>query len=256
MRHFRTAALVLALASTPLLATAAASPLPPANVSAAVAAPGRSADNIKMDQSRKPAEILKWAGLRQGMSVLDLFGGNRYWAEIFAPAVGPKGHVTVWEPNQFFGDKGRAAFATFKAAHSNVTLLNSAMESPNLPAKAFDFAMLNLNYHDLYWENPKLKVVRMDPGAWLKTLHAAMKPGSTVVVIDHVANPGDTRQNVEKYHRIDPATIKADFARAGFKLAASSDLLRNPADDHSLPVFDEKVQGHTDRVVYKFRTMR
>ena len=232
---------------------AIASPL--ANVAAAVAAPGRSADNVKMDESRKPAEILNWAGLRQGMAVLDLFGGNRYWAEIFAPAVGPKGHVTVWEPNQFFGDKGRAAFDTFKAAHGNVTLLNSAMESPNLPAKAFDFAMLNLNYHDLYWENAKLGVVRMDPAAWLKTLHAAMKPGSTVVVIDHVANPGDTRQNVEKYHRIDPATLKADFARAGFKLAGSSNVLRNPADDHSLEVFDDKVRGHTDRVVYKFRTV-
>ncbi len=245
-------ALLLSCATAP---AAFASPLPPANVSAAVAAPGRSADNVKMDESRKPAEILQWAGLRQGMAVLDLFGGNRYWAEIFAPAVGAQGHVTVWEPTQFFGDKGRAAFATFAAANSNVSLLNSAMEAPNLPVNAFDFAMLNLNYHDLYWENPKLKVVRMDPDAWLKTLHAAMKPGSTVVVIDHVANPGDTRANVEKYHRIDPATIQADFRRAGFELAASSDLLRNPADDHSLPVFDEKVQGHTDRVVYKFRTM-
>ena len=245
-------ALLLSVAAPP---SAQASPLPPADVAAAVAAPGRSADNVKMDESRKPAEILKWAGLRQGMAVLDLFGGNRYWAEIFAPAVGPKGHVTVWEADQFFGPKDRAAFETFAAANPNVTLLDSAMETPKLPVNAFDFAMFNLNYHDLYWESADYKISRMDPAAWLKTLHAAMKPGSTVVVIDHVANPGDTRDNVEKFHRIDPATIQADFKRAGFELAGSSDILRNPADDHSLKVFDPKVRGHTDRVVYKFRTV-
>ena len=53
--------------------------------------------------------------------------------------------------------------------------------------------------------------------------------------------------------RIDPAVVKADFERAGFKLEAESDLLRNPADDHSLLVFDEKIRGKTDRFVYRFR---
>jgi predicted methyltransferase len=30
-------------------------------------------------------------------------------------------------------------------------------------------------------------------------------------------------------------------------------LLRNPADDHSLLVFDEKIRGKTDRFVFRFR---
>jgi predicted methyltransferase len=77
-----------------------------------------------------------------------------------------------------------------------------------------------------------------------------------VGVIDHVANPGDTRATVEALHRIDPETIKADFKRAGFKLEATSDLLRNPADDHSLNVFDPKIRGKTDRVILKFRKPR
>jgi predicted methyltransferase len=58
---------------------------------------------------------------------------------------------------------------------------------------------------------------------------------------------------VEKVHRIDPAVLKADFQRAGFVLEAESDLLRNPADDHSLLVFDEKIRGKTDRAVFRFR---
>ena len=47
--------------------------------------------------------------------------------------------------------------------------------------------------------------------------------------------------------------VKADFERAGFKLEAESDLLKNPSDDHSLLVFDPKIRGKTDRFVYRFR---
>ena len=58
---------------------------------------------------------------------------------------------------------------------------------------------------------------------------------------------------MEKVHRIDPAVVKADFLRAGFVLEGESDLLKNPADDHSVNVFDEKVRGKTDRFIFKFR---
>jgi predicted methyltransferase len=75
-----------------------------------------------------------------------------------------------------------------------------------------------------------------------------------VGIIDHVALPGsDTRTVVEKLHRIDPAVVKADFERAGFVLEGTSELLKNPADDHSLNVFDDKIRGRTDRFIFKFR---
>jgi predicted methyltransferase len=226
----------------------------PADVAAAVAATDRSGDNVKLDQSRKPAEVLAFMGLEQGDHVIDLFGGNRYWAEIMAPAVGPNGSVVVWEPTQFNSDETRADFAAFAQRQPNAVLISSPFENPVIGANAYDFAMLNLNYHDVYWENAKYKIARMDPDAWLKTLYAAMKPGGVVAVIDHAANPGgDTRATVEKYHRIDPAVIKADFERAGFVLDGQSDLLRNPADDHSLAVFDPKIRGNTDRAMFRFK---
>jgi predicted methyltransferase len=85
-------------------------------------------------------------------------------------------------------------------------------------------------------------------------LFASMKPGGTVAVIDHVANPGgETRAVVQALHRIDPATIRADFERAGFVFAGESNLLRNAQDDHTKLVFDPAVRGHTDRAVMRFR---
>ena len=89
---------------------------------------------------------------------------------------------------------------------------------------------------------------------WLQRLFAAAKPGTIVGIIDHAATPGgDTRAVVEKVHRIDPAVVKADFLRAGFVLEGESDLLKNPADDHSLNVFDDKIRRKTDRFIFKFR---
>ena len=255
MRFTHIAAMSFALAASPLAAKPAVQP--PAGIAAGVASTGRTADNVKLDESRKPAAVLQFLGLRPGMSVLDLFGANAYWAEIMAPAVGPKGHVTVWEPTQFYKDKAKASFAAFMAKQPNVSIVSSPFEAPDLPKNYADLVMLNLNYHDTYWQSDKYGIPKMDPNAFLKAVYAAMKPGAVIGVIDHVAAPNsDTRATVEKFHRIDPNVVEADFKRAGFVLVGSSDLLRNPADDHSLLVFDPKIRGKTDRFMFKFKKPR
>jgi predicted methyltransferase len=242
----------LALGLSPVAAHAA-----PNAIATAVAAPARTPDNVKLDEGRKPAEVLGFFGLRKGMRVIDMFGANQYWAEIMAPVVGPRGKVTVWQPTQFLNDERRAKFAAFAKRQKNVSLISSPFEAPELGTNAYDFLIMNLDYHDVYWQNPERKIVRMEPDAWLKTIFAAMKPGATVGIIDHVALPnGDTRATVEKLHRIDPEVLKADFQRAGFELVGVRNFLRNPADDHTLLVFNPAIRGKTDRVVYKFRKPR
>ena len=250
-------ALALALVAAPaptLLAKAAAQA---DSIAAAVASPDRTPDNVKLDASRKPAELLKFLGLRPGMRVADPFGGNFYWAEITGRAVGPTGHVTIWQPQQFYDKDTYDAYQAVQAKQPNVWMRVSPFESPDIPAGKYDFMLINLDYHDVYWQNDKYKIVRMDPAEWLKTINAAMKPGAIVGVVDHVANPNDdTRATVDKLHRIEPAVVKRDFEQAGFKLVATSNMLRNPDDDHSLLVFDPKIRGKTDRFVYKFKKVR
>jgi predicted methyltransferase len=242
------AAAALALAAVPAWAE-------PANVAAAVAnASARSEANLRLDESRKPAELLGFLGLERGMRVIDMFGANRYWAEIIAPAIEPEGQLIVWQPTQFMNDKRKAEFADFAARTGNAALISTPFEAPRIGTGAYDFMIMNLDYHDVYWQSAERKIARMEPDAWLKALHAAMKPGAVVGIIDHTANPGgDTREVVEKLHRIDPAVVRADFERAGFVLEAESQLLRNPADDRSLNVFDDKIRGKTDRFIFKFR---
>ena len=254
MRHLTVlaAAIALSAGTAPLVGT----PKPPA-ITAAVAAPDRKADNVKLDAGRKPAQLLQFLGLKQGMNVLDLFGANAYWAEIEAPVVGPKGHVTVWQPTQFYREKTKASFEAFAAKHPNVSIVTSPFEAPNLPSNYADFVILNDNYHDTYWQNAERGIPKMDPNAFLNAVYRAMKPGAVIGVIDHVAAPNsDARATVEKYHRIDPEVVKADFKRAGFVLAGSSEMLRNPADPHNADPFDDSIKGKTDRFVFKFRKPR
>lgn len=239
------------LLATPLAAREAPAP----DFAAAVAAPGRPAEEVALDAGRKPAEVLRFMGLRTGDSAADIMAGTGYYAEIMARTVGPKGHVSAYDPQQFAAGNAKveAAWAALKARAPNVSYQTYPFDAFAAPTNSFDFVMIHLDYHDLYWESAKYKVPRTDPAAFLKTLYAAMKPGGTVAIIDHVGLPGDTRATVDKLHRIDPAVVKADFKAAGFVLDGESDMLRNTTDDHTKLVFDPAVRGKTDRFVFRFK---
>lgn len=237
------------LAAAPVALSAA-----PADVAAGVKAAGRPADAVELDSSRKPVEILSYLGLETGQRALDLFTGSGYYAEIMAKAVGPQGAVVAWEPENFHDSESQKKWDALQARVPNARLLVSPATAIDLPADSFDFVLMHMIYHDLYWESEKFKFPRLDPDAVLKKVYAATKQGGVVGVVDHVAAAGgDTRAVVDKLHRIDPAVIRADFERAGFVFEGESNLLRNPADDHSKLVFDPSVRGKTDRVVYRFR---
>ncbi|HST36619.1 MAG TPA: methyltransferase [Allosphingosinicella sp.] len=247
-------ALLLAAALTMPLAAAQAVP---ADTAAAVAAPGRPEAAVAMDAGRKPAEVLSFGGLQRGDRALDLFTGSGYFAEIMGRAVGPEGRVTAWQPANFLNERSVTGLNELKTRTPNVSWFAAPGDALTLPANAYDFAVINLNYHDTYWESTRFRFPRVDPAAFLATVFQSLKPGGSILVIDHVANAGgETRAVVEALHRIDPATVRADFERAGFEFVGSSDVLRNPADDHTKGVFDPAIRGNTDRFVYRFRRPR
>jgi predicted methyltransferase len=252
-----TALWVMALAMTvPVAAKAPAKGA--ADVAAAMAVPGRPADQVKLDEVRKPVEVLRFMGLRKGDRVLDYFTGAGYYADIIAGAVGPQGHVVGWN-SASFGRNERVvkALADIRSRHPNTAFYSSPTTAIAFAPNAFDFALLHLVYHDAYWESAQFGLPRIDPNTVVQAIWNAVRPGGIVAVIDHVAAPGgDTREVVEKLHRIDPATVRADFERAGFVLEAQSELLRVPADDHTKNVFDPSIRGRTDRFMYRFRKPR
>src|SRR3954463_7236976 len=248
----KTCLYAFAIAAMPLAAAQAA----PADTAAAVSAPGRPAEATALDAGRHPAEVLSYMGLRRGDRALDLYTDSAYYGEIMARGVGPNGSVLGWQPTEFTQDSTRTALNGVMQRSPNFHVMYTPANGFTLPANAFDFVMIHLNYHDTYYTSER-RHHHMDPEGFLRAVFRSLKPGGTIAVIDHVANAGgDTRDVVQHLHRIDPATIRADFQRAGFVFDGESSLLRNPADDHTKLVFDPAIRGHTDRVVYRFRRPR
>src|SRR5437867_2185617 len=58
-----------------------------------VASPDRSAADRTNDLRRKPAEMLAFIGVREGMVALDISAAGGYTTELIARAVGPAGRV-------------------------------------------------------------------------------------------------------------------------------------------------------------------
>ncbi len=251
MKHLLIAAAALAASACATSSTSA----PPPDFAAAVAGSGRTEAHRALDEVRRPADMLAFAGLRRGDRVLDYFTGNGYYAELMARVVGPEGRVTGWNTPFFAGrPEVSAALDGIRIRNPNATFIATPNTALDFGTGGYDLAMLHLVYHDAYWESTRFSLPRIDPNAVTAALFRALRPGGTVVVIDHVANPGrDTRAEVEATHRILPETVRADFERAGFVWEAESPLLRNPADDRSVNVFEPAVRGRTDRFAYRFR---
>lgn len=238
-------ALVLAslLAAAPLQAADI-----PANIAAAVASPERSAKDRERDARDKPAELLAFAGVKPGDKVADVFGGGGYWSEIFSHAVGPSGSVTL------VNNEGYAAFAKddIKARFANgrlkgVKQVVAPTNNLGLGKDEFDLIEIFMSYHDIYWVDEKEGWPKIDADNFLEQLHAALKPGGKLLVVDHAAKAGTGSSAAQTLHRIDEEFAKKDITSHGFRLEKTWDGLRNPADDHSKQVFDPSIRGKTDR---------
>jgi predicted methyltransferase len=211
------------------------------------------ADRLR-DANRRPAEVLKFFGIRPGMKVLDLWSGGGYYTEILSYLVGPEGAV-VAHNNGTYLDFTRAELATRYGAGRlpNVTRLLAENNELSLPAGEFDAVIMTNVYHDIYFADEKIGWERVDARRLLAEILSALKPGGVLGIVDHAAAPGAGPETGGTLHRIDPERVRQDVLAAGFVLEAESDVLRNPADDRTRVVFDPTIQGRTDQFVFRFR---
>jgi len=244
--------------SLALASHAAGAPAPEnteAEVAAALAAPERAAADRERDARDRPAKTLGLLGLTRGMRVLDAFTGGGYYAEIAARVVGPSGSVRAHSNRAYLSFAGKDLERRLAARPmANLQRLDREIEALGLDGE-IDAALLVLAYHDAYWKPKEGEwTVTRDP--MMGALFRALRPGGRLLVIDHAAAAGSGSAPAQELHRIDEAFARADFERAGFRFVASSDALRNPADDRSKSVFEDAIRGKTDRFVHVFEKPR
>ena len=228
----------------------AAAPSVPDYITTAVADPGRPAEDNKRDADRKPAEVLAFAGVKPGDTVVDFIPGKGYFTRIFSKVVGAKGRVYALEPTEI--DKEvpdeLGALKALAAQYPNISVIDQPVFPFKVPG-AVDLVWTSQNYHDLH--DPFMgspDVAKLD-----KQIYGALKPGGIFLVLDHAATPGSGLANTNDLHRIDPETVKQEVTAAGFEFVGASDVLHNPDDSHAIKVFDPSIRGRTDQFIFKFR---
>ena len=232
-----------------LAAPAAAQTGSPA-IQSALASPSRTAEEKARDATRKPAELLAFAGVKPGDKVADFIMGGGYFTKILAGVVGPTGKVYAYQPAEFIGFRAAYADDQDKAVKG---LANVVPSRPSLAAVSFpeplDAIVTVQNYHDLH--------LSMAPPGFAATvakkLFDSLKPGGVLLVVDHVANADPEFKVPNTLHRIDPAAARKEIESAGFVFDGELDILRSTADPHTANVFDPSIRGKTDQFVHRYR---
>jgi predicted methyltransferase len=215
----------------------------------AVNSPARPAADRALDSSRKPEQFLAFFGIKPGMKVADLWAGGGYTTELLARTVGPNGKV--YSQNMEAPVRFKKAAETWHAraketGMSNVVEITKPFDSPDLlpvPPGSLDAVIINMNYHDMVGRG--FNRVNINHAVF-----TALKPGGIYGLVDNSAKPGTGANDANTLHRIDENFEVTEIEKAGFRLAATSDILRNPNDPRTQPFW--KVNHTQDRFVLKF----
>jgi predicted methyltransferase len=223
---------------------------PPVDYAAALADPQRPTADSERDAARHPADILAFAQVAPGEKVGDFIIGGGYWTRILSNVVGPNGKVYAFTPDEFI--RFRPAYKDEQAAavagRANVVALNGPVGQPPFP-EPLDTIITVQNLHDLY-------IGAFPEGTGPKAigaLYGALKPGGTLLVVDHSALPGAGLAAANALHRMDKQAAIDALTAAGFVLEAESQVYARPDDPRTANVFAPEIRGKTDQFALRFR---
>lgn len=199
---------------------------------AAIAGPQRSESNKARDRYRHPLETLTFFGLKPGMTVVEISPGAGWYTEILAPFL--KDHGKLYEAVS--GGPGAKAFeAKLKADPAIygkviVTVLQPPAKTEIAPEGSADMVLSFRNVHD--W------ISRGNADDYFKAFYRALKPGGTLGITDHRADPSQPQDPKAKngYVRQDYVIQLAE--KAGFTLVGESEINANPKDRRDHPVWN------------------
>jgi predicted methyltransferase len=225
----------------------------PAAYAAALDDSRRPAADRERDAARFPAELLAFAQIDPGETVGDYIMGGGYWTHLLSNAVGPQGKVYAFQPAEFiafrpaYGEEQDAAVA----GRANVTAVRGPVAAPPFP-EPLDTIITVQNFHDLY-------IGAMPEGTGrqaVAALYAALKPGGTLLVVDHSATAGSGLAAANTLHRIDREAAIAALTAAGFVIEAQSEIYARTDDPRTANVFDPAIRGKTDQFALRLRKPR
>ena len=205
----------------------------------AIAGAHRTPAFRERDRYRHPKETLLFFGFRPDMHVAEIWPGDGWYTEILAPALRAKGryyaaHYAVDEKLSDYRRERRQIYldklARQPALYDRVVVTGIQAPEHNelAPRGSLDLVLTFRNVHN--WA--------ADFGneqAMFNAFHAALKRGGVLGVVEHRARPGTSFEDMKRTGYMTEAYVIGLAEKAGFRLAARSEVNANPTDTKDYP---------------------
>ncbi len=156
------------------------------------------------------AKIAALTGVQAGQAIADIGAGTGLFTRMFASVVGASGKVYAVEIAPKFVEHLREG-AKLRGA-GNIEVVQCTERSAELPPASIDLAFVCDTYH--HFEFPKHT---------LASIHAAVRPGGELVVVDFRRIPGVSRDWILEHVRAGQEVVTAEVEAAGFTKVRDED---------------------------------
>jgi predicted methyltransferase len=192
----------------------------------------RAPEHRARDIYRHPKETLEFFGIREDMSVVEVWPGAGWYTEILAPLLKDRGQLYSALLDPASGEYAKRTVETYKEKlrmrpdlYGKVimtTLAAPPAKNEIAPAGSADLVLTFRNLHNWMmfgWERDALAA-----------MHAALKPGGVLGVVAHRGDP-----NIPQDPKAASGYVNEDYAirmieAAGFELVGRSEINANPQD--------------------------
>ena len=222
-----------------------------AKVEAALAAESRPEADVERDRNRKPLETLKFFGLEDDMTVLELIPGGGWYTRVLAPVLADNGKLYVALGTGRVSDSvlTEPGFEKVEVIETDANIRRPegsryyALDDFEFGISGVDMVLTFRNVHNFDAESR---------GRMNRAVFDVLKPGGLYGVVDHTKRHMEP-ENPENRRRIDPVLVIKDMLDIGFEFVGYSDLHYRPDDELRYEVGRRTVTGNTDRFTFLFR---
>ena len=153
----------------------------------------------------KRSSIARACGLQPGMAVADVGAGTGLYVDFFARDVTAAGRVYAVELAPTFAQRLRERVVSRK--QTQVEVVQCTERDVSLPAASVDTVFTCDTYHHFEY-----------PQATLASIHRALRPAGTFVIVDFERIPGKSREWLLNHVRCGKEQVIREVTDAGFEL--------------------------------------
>ncbi len=147
--------------------------------------------------------IVEALALSAGSRIADIGAGTGFFTALFAEEVGDEGTVYAVEISPKFLEHLRERFDVEES--TRVRVVEGTRNSVELPPSSIDLAFICDVYH--HFESPQDS---------LASLHSAIRPGGSLVLIDFERIPGESPEWIFEHVRAGEEVFRAEIEASGF----------------------------------------